>query len=744
MRLTIERNVLLRCARNAEGEVVIPEGVTEIAHSAFEGCRWITSVIIPDGVTKIEGCAFYDCIRLESVVIPSSVTEIGTAAFCGCHSLHEVEIPEGITEIDEDTFRDCYSLTKIKLPETLLFIGQSAFESCYLLDNVRLPEGLNSIDDFAFLLCESLSFIEIPSCTNVGACAFGCCSSLKSIVLPQSRGEICDSAFDEEPYRRNEPVLESYLVDKRFYAGEHPLKSPGKSVQDRIERFLSFGITHFVDLTEDGECDPYAHLLPDGVTYCRFPMKKFSVPSDYSFVTTIVECIENALAMDSSSKVYLHGADGIGRTGMVAGCFYVKSGDDYTMSMTKLRITVNRCVKYNIASSIVPFNQDMFVCRYAEFSEPTENLFSLSNSEDVDIDKIPVEIPCRDRVRGSLFGGAVGDALGLDWEEVDLDLQEEHDGLALISDDTQLSAFTALGIIFSETNTAASMLDSITEAYSAWYDRTSGKDQGKGYKYSDYGTWQRLYGDWRYPDATCISALAELTAGGTVHNDSISSGGVMRIAPVGLYGLGDCRFKDIYEMDKMAADIARITHKAPLGYLPAVIVSHVIYRLSTDNAPTRDKMCFYIKEALSVAQKLFPSDEADIDHLRLLFKKTLFLASSNLSCMDSLLLMGEGRNADEAMAMAFYCAIRYFDDFEAAMAAAVYRGGNKDTVAAITGNVLGAAIGYDAIPEKYKNGHRLVDSHAWVLENRLLTVYIADDLWMKKRFSRCKPLFFIS
>ncbi|MCL2071948.1 MAG: cellulase family glycosylhydrolase [Oscillospiraceae bacterium] len=72
------------------GDVEIPDGVTEIVYSAFEGNESITKVIIPDSVIWIRNDAFYECTNLTSVTIGSGVTSIGADAFWGCTNLSTV------------------------------------------------------------------------------------------------------------------------------------------------------------------------------------------------------------------------------------------------------------------------------------------------------------------------------------------------------------------------------------------------------------------------------------------------------------------------------------------------------------------------------------------------------------------------------------------------------------------------------------------------------------------------------
>ncbi|MBQ7882292.1 MAG: leucine-rich repeat protein [Treponema sp.] len=69
---------------SASGEVVIPDGVTEIMLSAFQYCSNLTSVVIPEGVTFIGCSAFAFCYNLTSIVIPASVERIMCHAFMDC------------------------------------------------------------------------------------------------------------------------------------------------------------------------------------------------------------------------------------------------------------------------------------------------------------------------------------------------------------------------------------------------------------------------------------------------------------------------------------------------------------------------------------------------------------------------------------------------------------------------------------------------------------------------------------
>ncbi|MBB5226489.1 BspA family leucine-rich repeat surface protein [Treponema ruminis] len=72
-------------------KVVLPEGITSIESSLFEGCTFLSEFTIPAGVTEIESSVFKGCSALSEIKIPAKVTKIGASAFKDCTSLESFE-----------------------------------------------------------------------------------------------------------------------------------------------------------------------------------------------------------------------------------------------------------------------------------------------------------------------------------------------------------------------------------------------------------------------------------------------------------------------------------------------------------------------------------------------------------------------------------------------------------------------------------------------------------------------------
>ena len=212
--LTIEtvdgETVLTKCSQEAEGDIVIPEGVTSIGDHAFDRCCELVSVVIPEGVTTIGRFAFDHCTKLSSVVIPKSVRSVENDVFFHCPSLPVEDhlryadtclveavdkkqatytIKDGTRFICSNAFCEAENMTSIVIPESVETIGLNAFAECAGLVSIKIPEHVNSIDNYAFFACKSLTSIEIPAGIEcLGVAVFSICTSLDSIrVSPDNK-----------------------------------------------------------------------------------------------------------------------------------------------------------------------------------------------------------------------------------------------------------------------------------------------------------------------------------------------------------------------------------------------------------------------------------------------------------------------------------------------------------------------------------------------------------------------------
>lgn len=124
-----------------------------------------------------------------------------------------------------------------------------------------------------------------------------------------------------------------------------------------------------------------------------------------------------------------------------------------------------------------------------------------------------------------------------------------------------------------------------------------------------------------------------------------------------------------------------------------------------------------IEEALATVTGEF-SPDPHLNELADIVRLAIRLSENNQPDLDNIHMIGEGWVAEETLGIAVYCALRHQDDFSAGIIAAVNHGGDSDSTGAVTGNILGALLGYDAIDQKWKKDLELSDV---ILE-------MADDL----------------
>lgn len=324
------------------------------------------------------------------------------------------------------------------------------------------------------------------------------------------------------------------------------------------------------------------------------------------------------------------------------------------------------------------------------------------------------------RRRGCMLGLAIGDALGAPVEfrrRRDILSRYGPDGIkdlqawrgqpaGTYTDDTQMSVATARGIL-------------------DWREAT-----GWGPGLADtpdldalaLAIWER-YGEWSRspecplgsPGSTCLGSIGAgvpLTLSHPVNRQGKGCGGVMRVAPLGLAGLGDTAFE-------AAARAATLTHRHPTSDTSSGFLAALVQRL-VDGAS--------LAEAIDAARdRLMQSDghEETLD----VVDTAVCLAGGKTNDYPAIGHIGhvgveaedahgKGWVAEEALGIALFCALRHQDDFPAALRAAANISGDSDSTASITGAIVGAARGEGAIPRHW------VDT----VQNRELLVDLADRL----------------
>ena len=536
------------------------------------------------------------------------------------------------------------------------------------------------------------------------------------------------------------PLHQSYYLHGYLFAGEYPGDKDEEVAKQKIKQMVHFGVKHFVDLTEEGELRPYSHLLPKGTTYLRFPIPDCGVPQSVESVNRLLDKIADFEKMDGYT--YIHCWGGVGRTGTIVGCLKARElqlcGHEYD-ALTVLRNFFRDMPKSAYRKTPETAEQEAFIRAFER---------SAGRSSEARAARV------RDCIRGCLMAGAAGDALGYTVEFMSrqsiiarygnkgiTQFELDKNGKALVSDDTQMTLFTANGMLMGITRgdmrgIGGAPEDNVDGAYLDWYYTQTGKKR------------EILINDWHYtwlrdlpelahrraPGNTCLSACESLFKRQEVKNDSKGCGGIMRVAPMALLSAGYLvrgeRFYPIDEMDTAGAETARVTHKHPLGFLPAAMLTHLLYKLVPMTAEAvKEEFEQLVFETIEALDDIYKDEFAeDKRYLAEITRKAVALAGNDSSDAENIRQLGEGWTGEEAWAIALYCAMRHVDSVEDAIIASVNHDGDSDSTGSICGNIIGAVHGYETIKRQ-----RLFCPKGKELEPTLelsnIILAIADDLY---------------
>ncbi len=316
---------------------------------------------------------------------------------------------------------------------------------------------------------------------------------------------------------------------------------------------------------------------------------------------------------------------------------------------------------------------------------------------------------------GCLIGGAVGDALGAPVEFMSCTEIASQFGtggiqefvpvfgkVGAITDDTQMTLFTAEGVVRSwvraYVHAPCAIPGQISMAYQRWL-HTQGvehpmhNDCLNGWLI----THQNLF-DRRAPGRTCLSGLQSMKRQGDLaKNDSKGCGGVMRVAPVGMYfatlaaEIDANKLVLLNEAFATGCRSAAITHGHPTGQLASGAFAAIVMLLLT-NTPLEQAI-----EAIMPLLAEHPGHEETTQAI----EHACLLAKDSPNDAGVLRELGGGWVAEEALAIALYCALSA-TDFRSGVVLAVNHSGDSDSTGSMAGQLLGAMYGTSAIPISWR------------------------------------------
>ena len=254
--------------------VTIPNGVTTIGFSAFNGCiklerikfssnldtvcenafnntKWFNNQ--PNGLVYVGKVAYKykgDMPRNTKITVKSDTVSISESAFKDCANLTAILIPSSVKHIDKYAFYNCQGLTKLNFNDGIERIENDAFGSCEKLTSVNFSETLKSIGAFAFVECKKLSEITIPqSVTSVGEYAFSGCENLASVTVSDDLPYVGGRAFEKTKWLNSQPDGVVYIGKSAYgYKGDMP-KNTELSLKSGITNISGYAFYEEKNLT---------------------------------------------------------------------------------------------------------------------------------------------------------------------------------------------------------------------------------------------------------------------------------------------------------------------------------------------------------------------------------------------------------------------------------------------------------------------------------------------------------------
>ena len=123
----------------------------------------ITSFTFGDDVERIPAYLCYNMADLSSIVIPNSVTEIGASVFEGCGKMRTVEIGKGITSIGNKAFASCSAIYSMGIDAIIPpIVESSTFDNVSRTTQIKVPCSAVAAYQASSYWNEFTNYVETP------------------------------------------------------------------------------------------------------------------------------------------------------------------------------------------------------------------------------------------------------------------------------------------------------------------------------------------------------------------------------------------------------------------------------------------------------------------------------------------------------------------------------------------------------------------------------------------------------
>ncbi|MCH5320990.1 MAG: leucine-rich repeat protein [Eubacterium sp.] len=138
--------------------ITLPKTLYTIGDNAFTGLTNFKSVKIPDSVTEISDTAFDGC-SIEAIAFGTGIRVLPDYLFKDNKTLKHIDL-NGVHTVGKGTFQNCAALEEIVIPYFLTKIQESAFAKCLNVKSVKIESGQQ-------LTIYEKAFADLPFCDTV-------------------------------------------------------------------------------------------------------------------------------------------------------------------------------------------------------------------------------------------------------------------------------------------------------------------------------------------------------------------------------------------------------------------------------------------------------------------------------------------------------------------------------------------------------------------------------------------------